>query len=239
MHDTTCCSVVNLHEHHSARRHIVSTSEAGSCKGTCSAYRAIRHGVRHVPAAKLHAASSADTTSSVWRHAMCKNSTAGTLAANCGHTYVGEPYPEGSDHTATVFWFHGLGDSGQKWSTITREMKMPWVRFIFPSAPVRRTRLRLRPTAAWFNVLSLSPEEEEEDVEGILEAAEYVNALVDAEIARGIPPERIALVGFSMGGATVLSAGLQVCVRERVLVGGQCERVLGGRGAAGQVTRCT
>jgi phospholipase/carboxylesterase len=153
---------------------------------------------------------------SLWRHPLCTNSTAGMLAANCGHTYVGRPCPRSSEHTGTVFWFHGLGDSGEKWAKVTPQMQMPWARFVFPSAPVRRTRLRLRPTAAWFNLVALDPAEDE-DAEGIMEASVYINALVDAEVARGIPPERIALVGFSMGGAAVLSAGLQ---RPRLQVGG-------------------
>lgn len=153
---------------------------------------------------------------SLWRHPMCTNSTAGMLAANCGHTYVGRPCPGSGEHTATVFWLHGLGDSGEKWAKVTPRMQMPWARFVFPSAPVRRTRLRLRPTAAWFNLRALDPAEDE-DAEGIMEASSYINALVDAEVARGIPPERIVLVGFSMGGAAVLSAGLQ---RPRSQVGG-------------------
>jgi predicted esterase len=145
----------------------------------------------------------------VWRHPMCKNSTAGMLASNCGFTYVGEPRPSKNDHSATVIWLHGLGDDGAKWSTVTQEMKMQWTKFVFPSAPLRRTRLRVRPTAAWFNAKSLNAEEEEEDVQGILEAAAHINTIVEEEIQQGIPQERIALVGFSMGGAVVLTAALQ------------------------------
>ena len=145
----------------------------------------------------------------VWRHPMCKNSTAGMLASNCGYTYVGEPRPSKNDHSATVIWLHGLGDDGAKWATVTQEMKMQWTKFVFPSAPLRRTRLRVRPTAAWFNAKSLNAEEEEEDVQGILEAASHINTIVEEEIQQGIPQERIALVGFSMGGAVVLTAALQ------------------------------
>ena len=163
-----------------------------------------------------HRSAPAGINASLWRHPTCTNSTPGMLAANCGHTYVGRPCPGSGEHTATVFWFHGLGDSGEKWAKVTPRMQMPWARFVFPSAPVRRTRLRLRPTAAWFNLRALDPAEDE-DAEGIMEASAYINALVDAEVARGIPPERIALVGFSMGGAAVLSAGLQ---RPRSQVGG-------------------
>lgn len=145
----------------------------------------------------------------IWQHPMCKNSTAGELSANCGTKYVGEPRPSGTDHSATVIWLHGLGDDGARWSTVTRQMQMQWTKFVFPSAPIRRTRLRVRPTAAWFNAKSLSAEEEEEDIQGILEAAAYVNAMVKEELRQGIQQDRIALVGFSMGGAVVLTALLQ------------------------------
>jgi len=59
-------------------------------------------------------------------------------------------------------------------------------------------------------------EEEEEDTQGIAEAGAYVESLVAAELDKGIPAHRIALVGFSMGGASVLYAALQVRICKRV-----------------------
>ena len=46
------------------------------------------------------------------------------------------------------------------------------------------------------------------DTIGIRASIAAVVALIDAEIARGIAPERIVLAGFSQGGAIVLHAGL-------------------------------
>ena len=47
-------------------------------------------------------------------------------------------------------------------------------------------------------------------------SAAQVGALLDREQARGIPPERTFLAGFSQGGAIVLAAGLR---RTRPLAG--------------------
>ena len=60
---------------------------------------------------------------------------------------------------------------------------------------------------AWFDIESLDPDDPREDVDGMLESAAYVMGLVQREIENGIPPERIALVGFSQGGAISLTAG--------------------------------
>jgi predicted esterase len=38
------------------------------------------------------------------------------------------------------------------------------------------------------------------DPEGTQESVEFVNGLIAAEVAAGIPPERIVLGGFSQGG---------------------------------------
>ena len=63
---------------------------------------------------------------------------------------------------------------------------------------------------AWFDIKSLDPDDLQEDVEGMLESAAYVMGLVQKEIENGIPPERIALVGFSQGGAISLTASLMM-----------------------------
>lgn len=60
---------------------------------------------------------------------------------------------------------------------------------------------------AWYDIIGLSPDSPE-DVAGIQKATDYVHELIEAEIKDGIPPERIALGGFSMGGALAIYAGL-------------------------------
>jgi len=48
----------------------------------------------------------------------------------------------------------------------------------------------------------------QQDTAGVRESAEHINALIDAEIARGIPAANILLAGFSQGGAIALFTAL-------------------------------
>src|SRR5690606_9592283 len=57
------------------------------------------------------------------------------------------------------------------------------------------------------------------DEQGVLESVAQVDALVDREIARGIPASQIFLAGFSQGGAITLAAGLRRSVPLAGLVG--------------------
>jgi len=47
-----------------------------------------------------------------------------------------------------------------------------------------------------------------EDAEGIQQSINYIHSLIDDEIARGTPSERIILGGFSQGGCIALAAAL-------------------------------
>lgn len=79
---------------------------------------------------------------------------------------------------------------------------------------------------AWYTPTSFSPipvgrssaasprndeddeEEEQQDYDGMLASVEYLCTLIDAEIERGVKPERIVIGGFSQGCAISLLAGL-------------------------------
>ena len=52
---------------------------------------------------------------------------------------------------------------------------------------------------AWFNIYGRTPEARE-DATGLEAARRYVHGLIDAEVERGISPDRILLGGFSMVG---------------------------------------
>ena len=54
---------------------------------------------------------------------------------------------------------------------------------------------------SWFDISSLSKDDAEDEA-GVKAAAQTVEKLVDAEVAAGIPEERIVVGGFSQGGAT-------------------------------------
>lgn len=112
-----------------------------------------------------------------------------------------------SDPKATVIWLHGLGDSGHGFAPIVPELRLPEemaVRFVFPHAPVRPVTINGGMSMnAWYDIKTMDLENRA-DEQGVLESSELVRQLLDAEIARGVKPERIILAGFSQGGVIAL-----------------------------------
>jgi phospholipase/carboxylesterase len=109
---------------------------------------------------------------------------------------------------ASVLWLHGLGASNHDFDELVPLLDAPDVRFVFPSAPKRRVTVNggaVMP--AWYDILSLQETAKREDAATVRDAERLVTALVQREVARGMPAERIALLGFSQGGATALHVG--------------------------------
>lgn len=112
----------------------------------------------------------------------------------------------------SVIWMHGLGASGHDFEPVVPELKLldrPGVRFVFPHAPVRP--ITVNGGAAmrgWYDITSMDFGDRQQDTAGIRESAEHINALIDAEIDRGIPAANILLAGFSQGGAIALFTAL-------------------------------
>ena len=125
----------------------------------------------------------------------------------------------GPDPRWAVLWLHGLGADGHDFVPLVPELARPqWpaVRFVFPHAPVRAVTInagmRMR---AWYDIRDFDLANRA-DAEGVAVSTAQVGALLDREQARGIPPERTFLAGFSQGGAITLAAGLR---RTRPLAG--------------------
>lgn len=111
------------------------------------------------------------------------------------------------DAVGSVVWLHGLGADGHDFEPIIPELALP-LRYVFPHAPVRPVTmnggLQMR---AWFDLYSSIRDARVDDA-GIAEARGTVTALIDREVERGTPAERIVLAGFSQGGALALATGL-------------------------------
>lgn len=61
----------------------------------------------------------------------------------------------------------------------------------------------------WYDIKSLTDiSGRAEDEEGILKSRDYFHSLIDAEVAKGIPANRVVVGGFSQGGALALLSGL-------------------------------
>lgn len=113
-----------------------------------------------------------------------------------------------ADPRFSVIWLHGLGADGHDFEPIVPELvrrHWPAMRFVFPHAPTRPVTInggmRMR---AWYDI-SGQELEHKQDEAGVRASMVQVNALLDRETARGVPPERQFLIGFSQGGAITLS----------------------------------
>ncbi|KAF1812597.1 acyl-protein thioesteras-like protein 1 [Eremomyces bilateralis CBS 781.70] len=116
-------------------------------------------------------------------------------------------------HTATVIVAHGLGDSGVGWVWLAENWRMrnkfEEVSFIFPSAPNIPITLNMgMRMPGWYDIASLDELKRAEDETGINRSRAYFHELINAEIKKGIPSNRIVLGGFSQGGAMSLLSGL-------------------------------
>jgi phospholipase/carboxylesterase len=109
-----------------------------------------------------------------------------------------------------IIWLHGLGADGHDFEPIVPEFELPFAaRFVFPHAPVRP--IAVNGGAAmrgWYDIFGWGHNVRQDDA-GIRDSAAAVTRLIDREIDRGIPAERIVLAGFSQGGAIALHLGLR------------------------------
>lgn len=111
-----------------------------------------------------------------------------------------------------VIWLHGLGSDGHDFAPILPELVRPhWpaLRFVFPHAPVRPITINNGvPMRGWYDIVGMDFRSRA-DMDGVRASMVELDALIEREIERGIPAERIFLAGFSQGGAVILSALLQ------------------------------
>jgi phospholipase/carboxylesterase len=116
-----------------------------------------------------------------------------------------------------VIWLHGLGADGHDFEPIVPELRLEFaVRFVFPHAPLRRVTINGgMAMRAWYDILGFDRRAREDDA-GIRVSAAAVTELIDREVERGTPSERVVLAGFSQGGAIALHTAL----REPRVLGG-------------------
>jgi len=122
-----------------------------------------------------------------------------------------EVHETGPEPDSAVIWLHGLGADGHDFEPIVPQLQTRTaggLRFVFPHAPVRPVTLNGgMPMRAWYDILGQTIDRDQ-DRHGIDQSVVQVNALIDAQIAQGIPAHRIVLAGFSQGGALALRCGL-------------------------------
>ena len=113
---------------------------------------------------------------------------------------------------ATIIMLHGLGADGTDFLPLADELKLDAVgpvRWVMPRAPVRPVTINGgAPMRAWYDILGTDLARREDEA-GLRESAAQVLALIDREVAGGMPAGRIVLAGFSQGCAISLLAGLR------------------------------
>ncbi len=119
--------------------------------------------------------------------------------------------------SATLIVLHGLGADGTDFIPMCDALDLAAVgpvRCVMPRASERPVTInngyRMR---AWYDVLGTDLQRREDEA-GLRESMRQVHALIDREVARGVPAHRIVLAGFSQGCAITLLAGLRY--RERL-----------------------
>ena len=111
----------------------------------------------------------------------------------------------------TVIWLHGLGADGNDFLPIISELNLNddvGVRFIFPHAPYRPITVNGGMTMrGWYDITSLD-RNGNQDEDGILQSVGDLRKLIDRELDRGIPQNKIIIAGFSQGGAIAIYTAL-------------------------------
>jgi len=118
----------------------------------------------------------------------------------------------GDNPRLSIIWMHGLGADANDFVSAVPALSLgpdrP-IRFIFPNAPQRPVTINggmvMR---AWFDVLGVDMDSRV-DEQGVRESAAAIELLIQKEIERGVPADRIILAGFSQGGAVALFCSLR------------------------------
>lgn len=123
--------------------------------------------------------------------------------------------PSNPADSATIIFLHGLDDDAFGVSGVgdqfTAGNKLPHARWVFPNALQNMDAM----ATAWYMPTELSripsqrPElDDPEDEDGLKISRKYVESLIEDEVRRGVPLNRIVLGGFSQGHAMTLFTGL-------------------------------
>jgi len=110
-----------------------------------------------------------------------------------------------------IIWLHGLGDSGNGWLPIAKELQLNSfsdIHFIFPHAPeIPVTVNGGMVMPAWYDIYEMSLERKI-DHNQIQQSSNGIKEIIHQLMHSGIPSEKILLVGFSQGGAVAYETAL-------------------------------
>lgn len=129
--------------------------------------------------------------------------------------------PEEGTHSATVILIHGLGDSADGLSDLADKWsrQLPYIKFIVPTASSRSVTLNGgMHMNAWYDIVGLD-DRSSNSCDGIDDSVNRIRDFLSTEHSNGLPYSRMALAGFSQGGAMSLFTGLQLPEKDQKLAG--------------------
>lgn len=109
-----------------------------------------------------------------------------------------------SNPTHAIIWLHGLGATADDFVPVIPYLGLSdelSIRFIFPQAPDRPITVNggyIMP--GWYDIKGMDITDKE-DLPGMTQSQNMLDALIAEQITKGIPSENILLAGFSQGGA--------------------------------------
>ncbi|CAD7842527.1 MAG: hypothetical protein [Olavius algarvensis Delta 4 endosymbiont] len=110
-----------------------------------------------------------------------------------------------------VIWLHGHGANGKDFKAYAAVLQLPAslaARFVFPTAPQRSAMVSAGTVnRAWFEIHAGDVSGKVE-LDGIEASAQHLRNLIQRELDRGVPSEKILLAGFSHGGTIALHTAL-------------------------------
>ena len=115
--------------------------------------------------------------------------------------------------TSTLIFCHGLGDNATSWLYMAKELRknLKHFRVILTNAPMSKVSVNKGIVSpSWFDILEIPVKNSSpENGIGIDESIKNIHKLIESEIQKGIPANRIFLGGFSQGATLSLISGLK------------------------------
>ena len=117
--------------------------------------------------------------------------------------------PRTGTYSNVVLWFHGLGDTADGWADMMPSLELEDTKYILPTASSIPISINGgMEMNGWSDINGLDMESTE-DRDGFDLAAKRMNKIIQHEIDKGIPANKIAVAGFSQGGALALHLTLR------------------------------
>ncbi|WP_047532790.1 alpha/beta hydrolase [Methylotenera sp. N17] len=114
-----------------------------------------------------------------------------------------------NNSTSCVIWLHGLGADGYDFEPVVEMLNLQHIHFMLPHAPYKKITMNNGyEMRAWYDLFGLD-KDSPQDAVGIKASQTEIKALIAHANTLGIPTNRIALAGFSQGGAIALHTALR------------------------------